>query len=256
MAAGLAGALQAPLFKLASLHAAWGLVGWVGMLVIAVSFQVIPMFQATAAYPRAMTLALPSSLAALLAAWSFGSWFASAWMVWPAALVALLLAAYAGFTLYGLGRRKRAPDVTSFCWMLSLGSLLGCAVLDFLMDAGDARLPVLLGILFIAGFAASAVNGMLYKIVPFLLWYHLGIAGVPRRALPGVNAWISTRAARGQCGAYAAAVAMLAGSVFAPALARPGGLLFAAATAWLGVLLLAATLRYRRALAASAAVGG
>jgi hypothetical protein len=214
------------------------------------------MFQATAAYPRAMTLALPSSLAALLAAWSFGSWFASAWMVWPAALVALLLAAYAGFTLYGLGRRKRAPDVTSFCWMLSLGSLLGCAVLDFLMDAGDARLPVLLGILFIAGFAASAVNGMLYKIVPFLLWYHLGIAGVPRRALPGVNAWISTRAARGQCGAYAAAVAMLAGSVFAPALARPGGLLFAAATAWLGVLLLAATLRYRRALAASAAVGG
>jgi hypothetical protein len=95
---------------------------------------------------------------------------------------------------------------------------------------------------------------MLYKIVPFLLWYHLGAAGVPRRAVPGVHAWISDRAAKGQCFAYAVAVAMLPVSVYVPACARPGGLLFTAAMGWLGFLMLSAARRYRVALAASAAV--
>ncbi|MGZ5199790.1 MAG: permease [Telluria sp.] len=254
LAASFAGVYQLPVLQVTSLHAAWGLVGWVALLVIAVSFQVIPMFQSTPAYPRALTLALPPSVAVLLAAWSIGSWSQARWAAWPAALIALLLAAFAGFTLYRLALRKRAPDVTSFYWLLSLASLLGCVLLHFLLDADNPRRPVLLGILFIGGFAASAVNGMLYKIVPFLLWYHLGIAGIPRGAVPGVSAWITGRASKAQCCAYAAAMAMLAGSVCAPELVRPGALLFAAATAWLGALLLAAARRYRQALAASATV--
>jgi hypothetical protein len=253
LAATFAGVINVPVLRLTSLHAAWGLVGWIALLVVAVSFQVIPMFQATPAYPRALTLALPSSIVVLLGAWSIGSAEAD-WAIWPAGLIALLLASFCGITLYRLARRKRAPDVTTFYWYLSLASLTGCVVLYFLKDAEDTRRPVLLGILFLTGFAASAVNGMLYKIVPFLLWYHLGAAGVPRRAVPGVNAWISVGAEKGQCCAYAVAVTMLVVSVYVPACARPGGLLFAAATGWLGFLMISAARRYRAALVASAAV--
>jgi hypothetical protein len=254
LAASFAGMINLPVLRLTSLHVAWSLVGWIALLVVAVSFQVIPMFQATPPYPRALTLALPSSLVMLLAAWSIGSANDASWTVWPASLIALLLASFGSFTLYRLASRKRAPDVTTFYWYLSLASLAGCVVLYFLMDADDTRRPALVGILFLTGFAASAVNGMLYKIVPFLLWYHLGAAGVPRRAVPGVSAWISDRAAKGQCCAYAVAVTMLAVSVYVPACARAGGLLFAAAMGWLGFLMMSAARRYRAALVASAAV--
>jgi hypothetical protein len=219
------------------------------MLVIGVSFQVIPMFQATAVYPRALTLGLPPALALLLAAWS------GAGAPWLEPLIAVLLALFAGFTLFRLARRKRSPDVTTWYWLASLAGLLGCLLAWTLMDSEDARRPLVVGILFIAGFAASAVNGMLYKIVPFLLWYHLGLAGVPRRAVPGVNAWIAERAAKAQSCVHAAALAMLVISVFTPALVRPAGALFAAASGWTGVLLLRASQRYRRALLGSAAVG-
>jgi len=33
--------------------------------------------------------------------------------------------------------------------------------------------PILLGVLFIAGFVLSVIQGMLYKIIPFLIWLHL-----------------------------------------------------------------------------------
>jgi hypothetical protein len=250
LAAGFAGLWNMPLLRLTSLHAAWGLVGWVALLVVAVSFQVIPMFQATPVYPRMLTLALPSTVAVLLAAWSVGSASDAAWAALDAAVITLLLALFAVLSLYRLVRRKRGPDATTCYWFVSLGCLLACLAVYWLMNSDDARRPVLLGILFIAGFAASAVNGMLYKIVPFLLWYHLGLAGVPRRAVPGVNAWITECAAKAQCCAWTAAVGLMGMSVFVPAFARLAGLALAVAGAGLGGLLWSASLRYRRALAA------
>ncbi|MCS0660805.1 permease [Massilia terrae] len=252
LAAAWTGIAALPVLQLTGLHAAWGLLGWVAMLVIAVSFQVIPMFQGTATYPRRLALGLPAGLLLVLAAWSAGYLRGASWQAWPAAAIALALAAFAGFTLYLLARRKRAPDVTTLYWYLSLSSAIACALLWFVMDGDSPQRPLLLGILFIGGFAASAVNGMLYKIMPFLLWYHLAAAGLPRRMVPGVNHWIGTRAARAQFGCHASAVVALAASVPLHALARPAGLLFACGMAWLGAMLAKAALRYRRLLRESA----
>ena len=36
---------------LADLHLTWGLLGWVGILIVGVAYQVVPMFQLTPAYP-------------------------------------------------------------------------------------------------------------------------------------------------------------------------------------------------------------
>src|SRR5690606_27349010 len=41
--------------NLPDLHAVWGLAGWVGLLVVGISYQVIPIFQATEIYPRPLT---------------------------------------------------------------------------------------------------------------------------------------------------------------------------------------------------------
>jgi hypothetical protein len=252
LAAWLAGGPVVPVLMLADLHAAWTLLGCVGVLVIAVAFQVIVMFEATATYARALSLALPAGLSMLLCAWSFGAWTSATWQRWVAIGIASGFALFALASLYLLARRRaRALHVTTMYWWLSLGCLLACGLIYGLPLQDGSQRALLLGILFIAGFAASAVNGMLYRIVPFLLWYHLAAAGVPRSAVPGVNGWIATKNAKAQFCCHALALAALAAAVVVPVLARPAGLLFMIDMAWLGIALARAALRYRRALASS-----
>ncbi|HNB90459.1 MAG TPA: permease, partial [Plasticicumulans sp.] len=52
--------------RLTDLHAGWALIGWVGLLVAAVAWQVVPMFSITAPYPLWLRTGLaPVSVAAL-----------------------------------------------------------------------------------------------------------------------------------------------------------------------------------------------
>jgi hypothetical protein len=68
-----------PLANLAvrALHPAWGILGWAGLLVAAVAFQVVPMFQMTPRYPDAMTSWFTAAAFAVLIAWSLAAWYAS-----------------------------------------------------------------------------------------------------------------------------------------------------------------------------------
>jgi hypothetical protein len=52
LAEALARGLSLPLIELANIHLAWGLGGWALMLVAAVSYFVVPMFQLTHPYPH------------------------------------------------------------------------------------------------------------------------------------------------------------------------------------------------------------
>lgn len=255
LATWLAGGPAVPAQLLTDLHAGWGLLGWVALLVMAVSFQVIPMFQSTQLYPRWLEFGLPAALVAALAGWSWSAWTGAGAQPWFGALVALVLAGFAGHTLWLLGRRKRAADVTTLFWRLSLGSLLGCVAVWLLAPHDAGWRALLLGVLFLAGFAMAAVNGMLYKIVPFLLWYHLAERNLPRSMVPNVNTWIGVRASRWQFALHAGAVSALCAAAVWPVLARLAALLLIGACALLGALLAQAALRYRRIARASALEG-
>jgi hypothetical protein len=166
---------------LTDLHAGWALFGWVGMLVVGVAFQVVPMFQMTPEYPAWAKRGLNLAIAGALLAWSGA-------LVWPAlaplriptlVLLALVNAAFALVTLDLQRRRKRRlPDVTLDFWRLGMVCLLS-VVLAWLVGLGVPGLraspawELLLGVLWLLGFVLSVLNGMLYKIVPFLVWFHL-----------------------------------------------------------------------------------
>lgn len=174
LALSLAGRLMLPLAlpRMADLHAAWGLVGWVAMLVACVAFQVIPMFQSSRLYPPALTRWGPRLLATALLLWST-VWLAGAsdgrLAGIPAALTLIVFAAVTGSMI--ASRKGKQMDVTTRYWWLSLPCLAASALL-YLMPSGE-QLALATGVLFIGGFAMGVVNGMLYKIVAFLLWYHL-----------------------------------------------------------------------------------
>ena len=241
-----------PLQRLTDLHAMWGLLGWVGLLVIAVAFQVVPMFMLTEPYPPLLRGAYMMVMFLLLAAASVSSGLPGAGLAFRQVCLALLAAGYAlfaGVTLHLLARRKRpTADATTLYWRLAMGSLVAGLALWLWPDtqAQNAR-PLAIGVLLIVGFALSAINGMLYKIVPFLAWYHLQDAAAARgRKLPAVGKIIPQRLANLQLAVHAAALALLVAACYRPALVRVAAALMCAACVglWLN-LCWAATLARR-----------
>lgn len=246
LAFSLAGALATPVFMLANLHAAWGLLGWVAMLIVGVAFQVIPMFQSSRIYPPAVTRWAPWILAALLVLWS-AAWIAGHDGAQVAAgLIGVFLAAFALFSARLLATRMRKPaDTTTLYWRFSLASLVASCALYLLPDSDQAQL--LVGVVFVGGFAMGAVNGMLYKIVPFLLWYHLQQdPNAVKGAVPPIRLILPDALARRQFWWHVAALAALVGAVLAPHwLARPAGALLGISSLLLGMDLWRAARRAR-----------
>jgi len=255
---------------LAHVHALWGLGGWVGLLVIAVAYQVVPMFQVTADYPGAMRRWLPAALLASIALWTAaivcgpalsGAIRApdaategtasdlSTLVTWlSAGAAAIGYALFAAVTLRLLWRRKRPKlEATTLFWYLGASALLGCALVWMLgafrpLLRESAAWPLALGILAIVGFAASVVNGMLYRIVPFLVWYHLqtAVAGT-RIRVPNARDLIGQRAMLGQFVLQVVAIFLLVAATLRPEhFARAAGIILLLSQGWLWINLMQA----------------
>ncbi|MBF0612501.1 MAG: hypothetical protein HQL55_15360 [Magnetococcales bacterium] len=169
------------------IHLTWGLLGWVATLIIGVSFQVLPMFYMMPVFPTLaagwILTGIGVTLLALLAALYWGT----LGLALVAGIPGLLAVVYYGVEILKLvGQRKRKiVDATFRFWQFGLicgAASLAVLALWPLMDGEWSR--YLFGALFMYGFAGSIVLGMLYKIIPFLVWFHrfsrlVGLADVP-----------------------------------------------------------------------------
>lgn len=253
------------LLTLINVHVAWGLGGWALMLVIGVSYLVVPMFQLTPSYPVWLTRLLPAGLLLVLGLWSMQLLPGGEGQAWQSAVVSagmLLVGGYAVATLWLQSRRRRRQaDVTLSFWRGAMLALLALAVSWLLFAAvprlGEhARAPLWLGVLALPGVFLSVIIGMLYKIMPFLNWLHLQQQGGTVTTQPNMKQMIPERAMRGQMRLHFLAFGLLLAAVLWPALALPAGLVFAAACIWLEWNLIGAArvyVRYRDRLRAAAA---
>jgi uncharacterized protein (TIGR03382 family) len=245
------------------LHALWGLAGWVPLLLMGVAFQVVPMFQITPEYPRFVRRGFPVALFALLLVSTLlhGVGSSGITAVVCQAAGGLILAGFAATTLLLQQRRRRTrPDVTVAYWRTGLICLLLAVIL---WTAGrihadlrvDARFASSLGILMIPGFALSVINGMLYKIVPFLVWLHLAMAPAepdrkPAGKAPGMKRIIPEQHAWWQWRAHVLGLAVLgAAAIGVPGALQTGALILAIAFARLGLDILHAIRVYAGHLA-------
>jgi hypothetical protein len=253
LAIGIARNTGWPLSSLTDVHAAWGLGGWALILLAGVSYLVVPMFQLTPSYSAWLARGLPLFLIAILLAWS--TQYADtdrheSLLIFLGGLGVSGL--FAAETLHLQHRRRRkVSDVTLLFFrtaMLSLlAVLLSALALAMLPELRfDPRAAVWLGMLAIVGVFISAINGMLYKIVPFLNWLHLqnlcGLQAVP----PTMHQMIPAATMRWQFWSHLAALGCLLAAIWLPGLARPAGLLFALSSAWLGWNLVGALRVYQR----------
>lgn len=248
--------LWLPIVTTTNLHAVWGLVGWTALLVAGVAYQVVPMFQITPPYPRWLSCGFAPLMAAMLVAWSMsalGGWDAAAALT--SAVLAVGLAIFAATTLYWLvQRRRKIGDSTLGYWRASMIGLLASALLWLAMSwipalGSASSAELLLGILPIFGFAVAVINGMLYKIVPFLAWFHLQAQLFRRAKVPTMKQLLPDAAIRRQLWAYLAALLLLLAAAIYPAIfTYPAALALGATGAWLGTNLLGVWRMYRRAV--------
>lgn len=264
---GHTGAIPLRRPELTNLHLSWGLVGWIGILVMSIAWQVVPMFQITPPYPAWLRKsAVPFFLTLLLIKTSLllidNRIEISAVKLLVDILLAIGLSTFAVVTLQlQLKTRRKVKDNHRYFWRLSMVELLIAVVLWVVATISNNPLfGLLAGVLFLFGFAMMVVTGMLLKIVAFLIWLHLQQArdqlvklGRAAIKVPKMNAIISSRTgARLLIVLIAAQSAMILAILFPPLLSIIAALSWLVFFSFLGGVLAEAMLRYRH-IAAQAA---
>jgi len=236
-----------------NIHLAWALIGWVGLLVISAAYEVVPMFQLTPPYPVWMQRWLSKLIIAVLILWTGAYLLAMpGWLLTLLGLcMAVALMCFAATTLYLQSqRRRRRSDVTMGFWRIGMLSLLASIFLwisgQFLPAlAAWPHYDLLLGTTYIVGFVVSVINGMLYKVVPFLVWFHLQSRHIGQTGLPTVKEIIPDRRKRHQMLFHLLALLLLAAATIWPEwFAYAAGILFAVSFLLLTFNLLAASRIY------------
>ena len=256
LSSSLGWSLNVPLMLLTEIHMGWGFVAWGTVLVAAVGYVVVPLFQLTPAYPDWFGRWFSISVLAAVSVWSVLVFLeteeVSAFASSLAAVMVSLVALFAGVTL-GMQRKSKRPnfDVSQHYWRLAMASALAACAVWSLAQSLPALSewqgwPLLCGVLLLFGGFVSVITGMLYKIVPFLVWLHLQNQGQGRVMAPNMKKIISEHAMNRQMLAHFVALALLLLAIFWPGVfAYPAGLAVVVSNAWLLRNLLAAVSLYR-----------
>lgn len=169
-------------------HLTLGLVGWFGLLIIGVSYYLLPRFTTlkdlTRVRPHGILAGLLLSIACLIS---------GAFVAAIITRIGLLLAALAGFIYTGdilrflSAWRAKARDLTRTHWqivavetgVLSLGTAAWALGL-----LGGIRWLVAGIAFFLLGWVTLTITGQAYKVTPFLMWHYRFALGMPALEVP------------------------------------------------------------------------
>ena len=234
-------------FLVANVHSVWAIYGFSGILIIGVSFQVLPMFYVAPKFKQFCKRRVVYLIGTGLIIWLFINLYAPEYSLFAKGWIALFFWAFATTVWLKLNRRKRPiSDVTVWYWraasiFLTLGSFLW--IFD---EFFKHEYIVMVGILIGGGFILSIMIGMLYKIVPFLVWFHLNGKGYMK--IPTLTEMIDSDLAKVQ---FTLLMLSLIGFVFAfymPALLYPSATLFTVSMLLLEYNVVTAALVYVRTM--------
>ncbi len=196
----------------ADIHSVFGIFGFALLLVVGVSFQVLPMFYVTPAYGLFFTRYLPPLLTSTLLLWAVLG-IVEAESVWMAKILAFILfGAFAVSIFLKLAARRRpVSDVTIAYWYLS-ALLLICGLAVWVYNSWSTSDFSILAALFVGASIMAVMTGMLYKIVPFLAWFHLNAMGY--MTIPTMKEMLHEKMAKVQFLMFLVTFAFLAGAFF------------------------------------------
>jgi hypothetical protein len=181
----------------ANIHSVWAVFGFAGVLIIGVAFHVLPMFYVAPRFKKFCKQKVVWLVTSGLLLWLFLNIFIESYSTIGKIWVALFFWAFSTTVYLKLNaRRRKVSDITVWYWrsasiFMTLGTF-AWAINDFF----DEKYIVIVSILIGGGFILSIMSGMLYKIVPFLVWFHLNAKGY--MSIPTMNDMISKKLAKAQ----------------------------------------------------------
>ncbi len=173
-------------------HAHLGVLGCFVILIVAVSYRLVPMFLLSAIQSEHRARWSLHLLNLGVAGLATTIALKSPWKLAFAFVVVAGLVVYAiEFTAILRARKRRSLDWGLRSFLSAMGVLGILAVLGSVLcwptlpaNGFTARLENVYGFLALYGFVGWAVLGMLYKILPFLVWYRAYAAEIGRSQVP------------------------------------------------------------------------
>ena len=209
----------------ANIHSVWGVFGFAGILIIGVTFQVLPMFYVAPKFKQFCKKRVVVLISFGLMIWFFTSVYFEEYSLLGKAWIALFFWAFATTVWMKLSRRRRpVSDITVWYWrsasvFLTLGSFLW--IFD---ESFKHEYIVMVAVLLGGGFILSIMIGMLYKIIPFLVWFHLNAMGY--MSIPTMNEMIDKRLAKIQFTLFILSLVGFVFSFYFSTLLKPSALFF------------------------------
>jgi len=205
------------------IHSVWAIFGFAGILIIGVAFQVLPMFYVTPPFRRFYNNVVIPLIISGLIAWMFSQMMLKEYEITGKFIITLFFTAFAAAVIKKMVERRRpVSDITVWYWRSS-ATFLGLGMFLWLFDMwlqGDHIMIV--SVLIGGGFILSVITGMLYKIVPFLVWFHLNASGY--MTIPTMREMLNERMAWTQFGLHMAGIFFMMAAFWFPFLAKAAGL--------------------------------
>jgi len=230
----------------ANIHSVWAIFGFAGILIIGVSFHILPMFYVAPRFKRfckkrvVWLITIGLFLWLTLNIFEFYPVLAKVW-------VANFFWAFVTTVWIKLNKRRRPiSDVTVYYWrtaaiFMTLGTF-SWAINEFYNDEYVSMVSILIG----GGFILSIMIGMLYKIVPFLVWFHLNSMGY--MSIPTMNEMINKKLSKIQFYMFVVALVGFMFSYYIPSILAISALIFIVSMLILEYNIIQPVLIYRRVI--------
>lgn len=210
---------------IANVHSVWAIFGFCGLLIIGVAFQVLPMFYIAPKFKQFCKKRVVYLISIGLILWLLTNIYDEEYALYAKSWIALFFWAFATAVWLKFNRRKRpVSDVTVWYWRAASIFLTLGAFLWIFDEFFKHEYIVMVAILIGGGFILSIMLGMLYKIIPFLVWFHLDTLGY--KSIPDLSEMIDTDLAKIQ---FVLLILSIIGFIFAfymPKLLAPSASFF------------------------------
>ena len=223
------------------LHFSFGLFGLFMLLLFSISFQVIEMFYVTPPYPKYYAKYVGVTLFALLVL----SIFIPSFITIAFVAIALIALIHSTLTIKLLRAKKRAvSDVTIWLWYFAMANLMlfGLTLLEYIFFS----VPITAIALFFSFFILATILAMVFKIVPFLVWFQLNRQGYFDG--PMMHEVIHPKVAKRLFYLFFASYLLFLGALFFSSLSLVASVFLFISFLWLGILIYNAWQKYLHTL--------
>lgn len=175
----------------ANTHSVWAIFGFGGVLIVGVTFQVLPMFYVAPKFKDYYQKRVVLFISLSLILWMITSLFYETYSVVAKLLIVLFFASFAVIFLQKIKNRKRKISDITLLYYKTSSVFLALGSLAWIMDEYYFSEHIVIVSILLGGFILSIMIGMLHKIIPFLVWFHLNAMGY--MSIPTMNEMIDKR---------------------------------------------------------------